>query len=267
MRRLWFLVAAMAAAFVLASCTVTITPIDPFPGALPIDAVDNRNTPAESSSVAGNSNVVYDVTVSSGVVAGDDLLFFELSTEALAIVVYNSSGTAIASSASKNGFQAGAGAASIIAPAGITVSTVCGGSCVILPAASGNFFVKVVNNGSGSVNFDLFAFGDPEGDDGEPANDSTTTAPSLSISNAQQGAIETLGDQDYYSVTSNGQLSFTSSSTLALRAAVIDAGGSTIATLSPGQTAAVLVGDRVRVYEDGNNAAGPAGSSRYSLTF
>ena len=265
MRRFRTLGVISALALVLVACSVTIAPVDPFPGALPATAVNDPATAIASFTLAGTSTVVYEVIVPAAVISGDDVLFFELDTESLGIVVYNSAGTALASSASSDGFVSGDAAVSLIGPSAITALLTCRGSCVILPASTSTFFVEVVNEGGSSVPFDLFVFGDDEQDEGEPDNDTTATAPPLSISTDQTGAIETLGDVDLYAVQENGTVMFDSPSPFDLIAEVLF-NGDVQSTLQPGESAAVFTGDTVRVSENGGNAAGPSASSRYALS-
>lgn len=265
MKRMWTLGAAVLAALVLAACSVTVGPNpDPFPDAIPTTAGTDPNTAIESSSVAGNSSEVWKVTVPSTAIGGDDVVFFELDTEALAIGVYNSSGNIIASSSSNDRFVAGGGALALFDPAAISANITCRGSCVILPAEAGTFYVEVVNDSGSSRDYDLFVFGDAAQDTGEDDNDSSSSAPTLGVGGSQEGAIETLGDTDLYRVTANGTLSFSSTSSLDLIAEIVF-DGVVQDTLEPGESASVFTGDLVRVKEDGGNAAGPAGSSRYAL--
>lgn len=267
MRTIWTLGAAALLALVLAACTVTIEPTDPFPGATPVTAVDDPNAAVASSSVAANDSEVYVVTVPAGVISGDDLLFFEIDEPALGIVVYSSAGSAIASSNSEEFFVRGAAAVSLLEPAGIGITVPCRGPCVLLPAAAGTYYVEIVNDSGSNRNFDLYIFGDDFVDEDEPANDSSASALPVSAGGVGQGAIETLGDNDYYSMSSSGNLEFTApGSPLDLRAEVSDSGG-VVATLQPGDPAfAVFAGDIVRVYEAGGDAAGPSATSNYTLS-
>jgi hypothetical protein len=264
MKRFWILAVSLIATLVLTACTVTITPVDPFPNALPVTAGSDPTSSVDSSSVAGGDSVVYIVTVPSSV-GSSDLLFFELDTEALGLIVYNAGGNDIASSSSAEVFVAGDGAVALVDPAAITPSIVCRGSCVILPGTAGTFFAEVVNGGGSSVDFDLFAFGDAIQDEGEPENNLESTAPTLSAAIDQEGAIETLGDIDLYSVETTGTLSFDSASALDLIAEVLF-NGNVQDTISPGETAQVFDGDVVRVRENGGNAAAIASASAYDLT-
>jgi hypothetical protein len=252
-----------AAAIASASAyDLSIVESDPFPGAEQVSAGTDPNSAVDSDSVAGNGSKTYEVTVSGGA-ASSDLLYLELDSESASIVVYNTSGTAIASSDDASSFTAGGAPSVQIGTAGIDVDVICRGSCVILDASAGSYFVEVVSQTGGTLGFDLFAFGDQFQDDNEPGNDLPATAPTLG--SGDEGAIETLGDEDWFIVNSGGLVRFDSTSGLDLRATVSKANGDPIATLSPGQATTAIVTDRIRVYEVGGDEAGPAGSSGYSL--
>lgn len=253
----------------LAACTITVTPTQPFPGAEDVSANNDFNAAIVSGrTLAGGDSMVFDVDLSA--TAGKNMVIAELNRNLL-LTVYTSGGSAFASSNSPAGFAVGttglALASAEPSTAAIGVVRSCGGSCVITDTLSGSMFVKVTNKGSTAQTFDLYVYGAPYADDGEPFNDTQSGALPVSGAHAESGAIETLGDVDYFKVTGAGTLRFNAATgtVLDLRATV-EGVDSSLRDLVPGETYPVLVGDVIRVHVLNGSAAGIAGVSRYNLT-
>jgi hypothetical protein len=248
----------------LAGCQVTIGPSIPFPNAIEVVATDESGSsdPVVSSQLSGGSSVIYRVDLAAAQDA--DVVYFELN-QPLRLTVYNSTGTAVASSNSADSFAEGtAGLSSALTPSSISVTLFCRGSCVILNTDASFVYVEIENSGASSVNYGLYAFGDSYTDTNEPANNSPAGA--VSVTTEAEGAIETLGDIDYFSAAANGTLRLTTATdVLDIRATVSGPGLEPI-TIRPGQIAAVQPGDLIRVFVEGNDRAAVSGISRYTLT-
>lgn len=254
----------------LAACSITVTPTAPFPDAKDVTANNEFNNPIVSGrSLDGGESIVFKVDLSA--TSGKDMVIAELNKN-LFLTVYASGGNPFASSSSPAGFAAGttglALASADASTAAIGLTPACGGSCVITDTLSRSMFVKVTNKGSSTQTFDLFVYGTAYADNGEPLNDTINGASSVSATQPESGAIETLGDVDFFRVTSVGTLRFNaaSSTVLDLRATVEGAADSSVRDLLPGETYDVLVNDIIRVHVLGGTAAGIAGVSKYSLT-
>ena len=252
----------------LAGCTISIGPADPFPNAIPVaaGAVGSFNSAVDSGSLRGASSVVYDVSL--GNIRNEDLVYLEVQGD-LSLRVYDSSGDLLASSTSADFFQAASSAAQGLVPQGITTDVICRGACVIRAPSSSSVFVELENTGATNRNYDFFAFADNHADNGEPLNDSPGTAPTLLTSD--RGAIETLGDADYYRAQSGGTLSFSitpQTNIILLEAEVLDQNGNSLTPpiiLTPGVQTSILSNELVRVRSSGSRA-GPSAASGYTLT-
>lgn len=189
-------------------------------------------------------------------------LFTELSEE-LNLTMLNSDRSVYASSATQGRFAAGtAGLNTALEPQSIAVNQICRGSCIIRDAASGNYAIRIRNQQSTPVSYELYVYIEDYKDENEPANNSVSGATPLASDGA--GAIESLGDVDYFRATTRGTLRFTSTSNLPLRAEV--QAGNTTVTLRPGDSFDRLIsGDIIRVFVQDNNQAGVVAASRYSL--
>lgn len=250
----------LAGCLLLAGCSTPVS--NPFPDAIAISATDDPLVPADSRQVGGESSVVYQVDLST---VNGDLVYFELD-QPLDLTVYYSSAVAYASSHSADGFAAGldglSPAAAMVAPQAIGVDVICRGSCVISDDLSGTVYVEVENHNVSASNIDLYVFGDAYADLGEPDNDAAATATTLLTSD--EGAIETLGDADYYRVPADGTLSFTTGPTaLPIRATI----QGTSLSIVDGESMPVAANNVIRVDVDGGDRAAASGVSDYTLTF
>jgi len=276
MRRLAWIAAPLVLAGVLSACTITVT-YDPPPNATPVTANTDNMTPVDSSvTVLSHSTVYFDVALPSSVRA-HPLVYFELTKDLnLSLINYSSSYQTLASSSSASYFAlGGVGLASLAGGGGpigqsIGVSYVCQGSCVIWPTSSAtNYYVGVENTGSSPVTFDLYVYGYDYQDSNEPGNDVQAGAVPLSSGSADAGAIETLGDVDWWSMTATGNVHFTKvSSPVSLQAALYDSGNNYIGTFDPSvsSTIPVVAGDYLMI-QSANGYAGSSAASRYDLTY
>lgn len=198
---------ALAAAVLLSACTITVEPNPPRLPDATVMAGNDDMTPVESFVVPAYRDVFVRINVSST----RPVLYIELDRD-IDLVVFNANRTRLASASSRAFFgqgTTGLAAAALLEPQAITTPIACRGSCVILEQGLSSHYYAVISNTSSSpVSVDLFAFGDYMVDDNEPANDDETTAPILNVTTGDSGAIEYLGDLDYWRVTQYGQFAF-----------------------------------------------------------
>ncbi len=276
MRRLAWIAAPVLLAGVLSACSITVT-YDPPPNATPVTANADNNTPVDSSvTVPGNSTMYFDVALPSSVRAYP-LVYFELTADLnLSLINYSSAYQTLASSSSASYFASGSvGLASLAGGGGpiaqsIGVSYACQGSCIIWPTSgTTHYYLGVENTGSSPATFDLYVYGYHYQDSNEPGNNVQAGAVPLSSGSADSGAIETLGDVDWWYMTASGNVSFTKVvSPVSLQALLYDSGGGYIATFNPsaGGTIPVVAGDSLKI-ESANGYAGSTAVSRYDLTY
>lgn len=244
--------------------------VDSFLGAERVDATTDRDATVFASNLAPGEEQVLGIDVSSATASAGDALIIELDAS-LDLSVYDEDRSPYASSSSSDFFAAelDAVSSSALETQAIGVARACRGSCVIRDAEAGTSFVRITNSGSSTANYTLYAYVDDYDDTGEPANDDEATA--VDLNDFDQGAIETLGDEDYYRVAAAGEVSFNApaaSSEIAarLRAEITEADGTPIVTLEPGQSEdRLFAGDIIRVYVEGGERAGAAAVSRYVL--
>ena len=242
--------------------------VDSFLGAERYPATDDKDAVVLSGALAPGASQVLAIDLSAELAATGEALVIELGQN-LRLAVHDENRLPYASSTSPAFFAAGLDAFSALGPSelgaqGIGVARACRGACVIREAAPGTSYVRVSNPANTAQAFTLYAYVGGFDDGGEDANDARDTA--VALEGSDQGAIETIGDQDYYRVSQAGALGFASGSALELRAEVSQADGALLATLRPGESyARAFPGDVVRVYEDGDDRAGAASASRYAL--
>lgn len=148
-----------------------------------------------------------------------------------------------------------------LTPQAIAVLRSCHGPCVLLPV--GGATLTVHNPGPVPrqviVHLEAEAFNDVN----EP-NDRPGTATALQPG-ADGGAIELVGDVDWFRVPQAGVLTFDDPSALELRASLHDAAGARIGTLNSGVPVSVRAGDLVEVRST-RPEAGPSAVSAYFLS-
>ncbi len=268
------------AVIALASCEFSIGPL-PFDPAIEgtfTARVETTPTPLRNNvSIAPSDTLYFRIDLPAGV---RDLLYGEVVGSGLRVGWLRTSGSLLAVSESKGYFagsvgELGTGAAvdtlDAVAPRSIGVPFLCLGPCVaIAPTASGHYYLAVHNRSGVTRTFSVYAYtmwADDPADRGANANDTPATATPFGPSDVLIGAIELLGDRDWFVYTGAGNriLTFTvaeGSESVGLRLRFQDG---TVLTGLPGQTAAVVrQGDRFEVYS-ALNRAGPAGSARYII--
>lgn len=279
----WIVLLA-AAALLLAGCRVSV-PDDGNGGGGPDVTVaaeplgTGESPTARSLQVPGNGSLLVEVTLSSTAQA-NQAIYFELGTEQnVEMVLLDSSGNALASSTSaaifRTGTQALGASASGVAPGGlepqVVTTELCRGACIIRNANRSLFYLRVDNVSSTSRTIDLYVYTKSYADEYEFDNNTLSGATGLGGTQEtfNSGAIESLGDEDYWEILEPGSLFFDAvqdrPADLELRLDLFDAQGTFVETYAPGATISALDGDVAIVYEAGNDAAGVSGSSQYFL--
>jgi hypothetical protein len=227
-----------------------------------IDPPTAPPAPIVTANIAVGGTNYFTVTVPADVAASGKAFYIDAFPTAadvpLRLTVFSADRKAYASSISKNFFALGETAlpaAQGLAPATITPgANICLGSCVIQSAKADTFYVRITNPQSTAIQYQLFAFVSGFGDANEDANNAVATATSLTTT--EVGAIEELGDVDYYRVSTAGRtLRFNATVTDLGLQAIVTRSGTILATLTNTQTAAVQVGDIIEVKSTNNRAA------------
>lgn len=272
-RRLYSAAALLVLALLVASCRPAEV-IAPPEDSIPVQATADPSAVVRTVTIPANDEVVFDLIVPSGLVGANDVFYVEIDAD-LPLELRRSSnyGVLVASSTSAAFFASGSGALSAAAtlvggdlePTGIGVSRVCAGACVIRPVVE-KLHARVRNDGGSSREVDLYFFVDVFQDDTETANDSRASAPSLDTDD--QGAIELIGDTDFWQAPSRRDVQLTQgASALPVRAVVVDQNGVAVSDIyRSGDVFEVCEGQYVRVSADISNRAAAPGRSTYTLS-
>lgn len=266
-RPLQMIALATIAALLLSACTIVVEPSPRQPDAT-VTAANDAMTTVRDFNIAAGSDVLVRVNVNTD----RPLLYLEL-TGNLEMEVFNANRTRIASSRSPSFFGAGTDglSATALEPQAITIALDCDGSCVILNrSSSSHYFVLIRNTASSSRDVGLYAFGDFPTDEFEGDNESpTNTLATYNVAGApENGAIETLGDRDWWRVVGNGTVFFDAPNpALGLHAYVYSPSGDTLleGPISSGRSFDVLNNELILIRSD-NNRAAPSASSTYYLS-
>lgn len=201
-RHTLFLSLATAAALVLSACTITVEPGPPPPRS-PDDtqtAENDFDIPVATYNLGAGADILVRVNVSTSSPA----LYLELDRN-IDLEVFGASRSRIASSSSSAYFgrgESGLTTTAALDSQAVGVEVPCRGSCVILDqGTSSHYYVLITNTSGGAQSVALYAFGDTFADGGEPSNDVMATAPYIDLVAGDSGALEVLGDVDYWRVT------------------------------------------------------------------
>lgn len=272
MRRLGLVAGFLLLAGVLAACQLTIT-YSPPPTytSIPANATAPSN-PTATDTLAGHETVDYRVSMA----AISDPLFHAEADGPVTVLVMDSGGRPLVSSSSSAYFQSGTSALSVssagsppaVTPSTVTVSDTCTGPCALVRASDSYYYVEVTNTSSTSANVDLYFYGAIYGDEYETANNSLSgTNASLGNSGGDSGAIETIGDVDYWYIGYSGTWDFSAtSSTIDPVVYVLDANGNRrYGPYYGGDTVPAYAGWYYQVLSS-SGYAGVAGKSSYSFS-
>ncbi len=151
----------------------------------------------------------------------------------------------------------------------LSVEWNCLGPCVARPYRSGTSYVHVVNDGPETRSVTFYAYGFVAADENEP-NDTSATATDVvaeDVGDSVSGAIEHVGDRDYFRITcdpdfpfDNVQLELSSSFEGAI---VLVAEGESYPPDE--ETPSLTCGTTVLVHTT-DGTAGPSAHSRYTIT-
>jgi hypothetical protein len=198
-----------------------------------------------------------------------DLLFAEVVADGpLQVSLLNARGGTLARSTSKEVFPSDAtggfftAADDELAPRSISAEFTCLGPCAAIRAIQSMVYIAVENKGSSTRTFDLYAFTMPFSDLNEP-NDGPETATPVSGPGTVSGAIETIGDVDWFVMGGNSVREvtfFPTSDELGLRLRIQ---GSDV-SLRYGETAVLYPGERFTVASS-MGRAGPSATSGYAV--
>jgi len=283
------LAAAAAATLTLSACDITITgpPAGPPPPDVTRPAGTDPDSAAWSGTVTRGDSVIFELDVPASVSSGYDVLYLELDNNLQLELRDPNTYNVVASSSSPSYFAKGMAGLSIAAAGelgaqAIGLLTECRGSCIIIRAPSAKtFYARVVNTTGTSLSTDLYFYGDVEQDTGEPNDQVSSTGIPLSAvpfdvyaPSGEQGAIELLGDVDYYSVSQPRNVVFRTvvGNPVDLRVAIlkivyVDGVPTARVVGNPfGQDEVfnVFAGEYLKVYSL-SGRAGASASSRYTL--
>jgi len=148
-------------------------------------------------------------------------------------------------------------------PLAIAVTWTCVGPCVATPGVAGIYYLTVTNRSSSSRFFDIYGYAPPLADTNEP-NDHQAMATSASGLSTLSGAIEWVGDEDWFRYTGSvvRSLELTAeSAALGLRLAIPGVG-----QVASGERIDIFPNERFVVFSAANRAGAPE-LSGYSVSF
>lgn len=267
MRRVRSIAALLFATIALTGCTLTVG------GGTTTEAV--TATQGRGGAVAGDALAPGEVLwyrVSLPATAPSvQAAYFELNKNLnLSLYVSNQS-TLYATSHSPDFFARNtmglAGVGIVPSPQSIAVRPLCAGSCIVHAADASTFYVRIANQTAATTSFSLYAYVEDYQDSNETLNNTLGSAVNLAAPQDDQGAVEVLGDRDFYTFSTSGQFQLTgcSGGWVDLVANLYHSGGGgAFATLLPGDPAvSVTSNDYAIVESDSGNYASQATACSY----
>ena len=272
-RRLPSIAAIAALAVVLAACQITITPTPTWPPTFAgtVEAEPTFEPTAQASgTLAAGASRYFQLDV--GVVR--DLVYAEVQGgSGLRVSLYTSGGTRLAVSESATYFGGSLAALSSsadgVSASSIAVAFPCLGPCVAVPSNASSYVAVVTNTAGASRGFELFAYTFDATDDFEP-NDLEASATLLNGAGTYVGAIEALGDQDFfeYNATQAGEFFVVFDpfdAVLGLELEIVNCAECQVLDGTTGRRVeGLLDGDLLRV-RSAAGRAGPSATSGYSI--
>jgi len=245
--------------------SVVTTPID-----ATVTAQDTTSpSPLLSASVAAGATRTYQVNLATA----RDLLYAEAVGSNLRVRLLSLGGSTLAVSDSPAYFTAGlsrsaAGVEAGPTPAAISVQFACDGPCAAVRPTAGAYLVEVQNLAAAPRSFSLYAYtfdANDLNDRGSASNDSMATATVISANGTFGGAIEWLGDEDWFRFTGTSErvLEFWVLDTAPGVRLRFDNGTILEGTLG-GLTTTIEPNDRFMVFS-ASDRAGPSATSGYFL--
>jgi hypothetical protein len=275
MKRPLIVLVSAAAVVALAACgPLNVIIVNPPSNAVPVTANSDSSTPLDTVSLAPGESRAYEISVPSSV-RSQDVLYVEASA-AVNLTLFDGDGFALASSSTPSVFARGKLGLSALGTSmdtqSVDVAYSCLGSCAIWRSSLPKFYAVVENTGGSTRSVDVYAYGAPFHDTGETANDSTAGATSLYAGTDEQGALELLGDVDFWDPDgSHGYVTFDAVNTPVDMVAeiVYDTGARVSGTVLhyPGDPAFdVYSGEYLKIYAN-NSYAGASSKSTYYLSY
>jgi len=280
LRRPARLAALLVGVLLIAGCQIIITPFEPIVEAT-FSAQDTTSpAPLRSSvSIPAGQSLYYRLQTPVArdllygeVVGGGSLRVRMLDGVGRTLAVAQSpvyfAGSLSALTTSEAEVEAASQGESLVRPQ-IAVEFECLGPCVaVAPSTGDTYFLQVTNTSSQTRFFDLYAYtfaANDLNDRGAASNNTRSSATSFSSTGIQSGAIELVGDLDWfrYTGTQSRLLEFTAlDPQLDLRLQFDDG---TILTGLPGDRTTNLWPGDVFVVYSASGRAGPSGTSGYYL--
>lgn len=248
---------------VLAGCRVSTPPLESL-GEVAVEAAMSPDIATDEIVLGPYEYVTYRISTSGTI--GQDVLWFEVATEdgASGPVLLLESSDQTFRSLSEHGFvledsdlllptQPG------IHTAAIGVNQACLGPCIAVESIRTIETLQVINRSSITRRLTLYVFEDSFEDLNEPENDLIPDVPALLPGeDVDSGAIEVIGDWDYYDVSEYGFFELTVPSGAPIMAEVVGPDGTTVFdTVSAGERAEVFADEFVRVRSVNDAYAGP----------
>lgn len=273
-RRLFPIATLASLVLVLAACEITVSPTPTptwppaFAGTLVAQATFSPTDQARGTLAPGTTRY-YELNVNTV----RDLVYAEVQGQSgLRVSIFTLGGTRLAVSESATYFgptiASLSTSADAVGPSSISTQFVCLGPCVAVPTAS-SFVVAVSNPTDLSRTFEVYAYTFDATDQNEP-NDTVGGATPLDGAGSYLGAIERLGDADYfvYNATAGGSFFVVFDPfdpALGLELEILDCTECVVLDGSDGfQVEGLLDGDVLRV-RSAAGRAGPSATSGYSL--
>ncbi len=216
-------------------------------------------------SIAGGATRTYAVDMPASV---RDLFYAEVDGSDLRVTLQSASGSTLAVSESPDYFAATAGALGVaadgLAPMAIETLYQCVGPCAAVRRTASTYRIVVRNLSASTRTFDLFAYTFDHNDTFEP-NDASPDAEVLPGPAVYGGAIETLGDEDWFVYTGDDIRVLEFDALDAVLGLELQVQGTGAPTLSSGDTDVIYPDERFRVVSS-NGYAGPPASAGYYVT-
>ncbi len=162
----------------------------------------------------------------------------------------------------------GAGSAGL-APAGLGTAAIlderdCLGTCIVF-RPFGDFYVEVTNDSGSGATIEIDVFGRNFWDSTENFSYDMVSPPMIPAGGFDKGAIETVGDVDYWEVPATAELVFSPQSFPTEAYVLNQIGQEILGPLPPGESVPVFQGEYVRVWAVNADRAAIAGRSGYTL--
>jgi hypothetical protein len=273
LRHPWRLFAVSLVVLLLAACQVTVQPpvFDP-PIEATLSAQDTTSPQPRASNVTVQAGQTLYFRVN--VPTARDLLYGEAVGSGLRVRWLTTAGSTLAVSESERYFAGSVGALGAAAgeamarPSAIDVQFNCDGPCVAIVPTASSYYLSVHNTTNGTRSFDLYAYtfaANDLNDRGTASNQTAATATPITTTGTESGAIETIGDRDWFV--------YTGASGRILEFSVFDPDlglllrfqDGTELTGTPGDaTSNLFTNDRFEVFS-ATGRAGPSGAAGYFI--